>query len=551
MCAINSSRPDGRCQTRSASLANPLIEVRWISAFALALLTCVVSNGAEPTSPTAMARKLLNAKRESITPNQLVGVLNALPIQPGQSDWAEGAFLAAELILKMDPQRSFQKADQLFARLEQQSSPPWQARGKIGRIRVKGGTGGDWATLAKELDALVKSLTESNDESAVDAAYYLGATYRQLKRHDGARDAFQHALKMHAFLKQYQPGNAYHGLIGVDKINAAIKSLRGPEGKPKDAESEVEKTFAEARKAQLAKRYTRAFALYFSLLVHWPEHELAEQARFRIGECRLQDGDATGAARYFEQFVAASPNGPWRGHAHLLLGNIALLHSFDPDAAFAHYVTILDPSVQPQSRRKRGPSLRLSKEQLERVPLKADLGEKTWQEVHADAHRQIGILAFFLGLHELAASHLERSSELRPDLSFRSPGGVACLAELAKGKEEPLPRTYLRQGDRRSQFVLFYASALVQAWDTEASLPLFERVYRNEFGHATPEQRAYARFGMGDSYFIRGIETRPEAIKIYGEFLTPPLSGVQIAPRAVLALAVAHSVNADSKKCIE
>lgn len=91
----------------------------------------------------------------------------------------------------------------------------------------------------------------------------------------------------------------------------------------------------------------------------------------------------------------------------------------------------------------------------------------------------------------------------------------------------------------------------MNAWDTEASLPLFERVFRNEFGGATPEQRAYARFGMGESYFIRGIETRPEAIKIYSEFLAPPLSSLEIAPRAILALAVAHSCNAQGKKSAE
>ncbi len=174
-------------------------------------MTCAGSYGAGPTSPAAAARKLLDAKGESITPNQLIGVLNALPVQPGQPDWAEGTFLAAELILKMAPQRSAQKADQLFALLEKQSSPPWQARGKIGRIRIRAGTGGDAEALAKELDVLVKSLTESNDESAVDAAYYLGETqnqqaYQSLAKLNGAdyvkaRDAFLARPDARDFLK--------------------------------------------------------------------------------------------------------------------------------------------------------------------------------------------------------------------------------------------------------------------------------------------------------------------------------------------------------------
>lgn len=128
---------------------------------------------------------------------------------------------------------------------------------------------------------------------------------------------------------------------------------------------------------------------------------------------------------------------------------------------------------------------------------------------------------------------------------------MACLADFARRREDPIPREYLKQGDERSRFVLFFASALAAGWDGAGALSLYERVFRNEFENATVEQRAYARFGMGEGYTHLGLDEREKAKGVYGEFLKPPLSQSMIAPRAILALAVTHSADAEKEKCRE
>lgn len=146
--------------------------------------------------------------------------------------------------------------------------------------------------------------------------------------------------------------------------------------------------------------------------------------------------------------------------------------------------------------------------------------------------------------------NLERSASLRPDPDFGPEAGMGVLAEMARSKQDPLPRTYLQQGDERSRFVLFYASALNEGWDGKGGLPLFTRVWENEFKGATQEQRAFARFGMGEAYFHMGLEGRPKAIELYAEFLKAPLSKTSIAPRAILALASSHAASAETDQAV-
>lgn len=83
---------------------------------------------------------------------------------------------------------------------------------------------------------------------------------------------------------------------------------------------------------------------------------------------------------------------------------------------------------------------------------------------------------------------------------------------------------------------------------------MFERVTKNEFGGASLEQRAYARFGRAEALNHLDLARRPAAKQAYGAFFQEPWSKTSVAPRALLALHGVYSADADngsSRQCLE
>jgi tetratricopeptide (TPR) repeat protein len=295
-------------------------------------------------------------------------------------------FLYAELALKADGGRYATQARQAFQLLADSGSAPWKTRGRLGLLRLNATDLAGRQAAARELDSLVASLGKDQDEAAIDAAFLLGRLCEELGQTARAAAAYEYALKMRAHLKDYLGKDCYSGLLSVALLQEALARV-GPK-KQTAQEEEPLASFKKARKEQGAGRLAKAMELYETVRKGWPEHELAHAAAFRIEECRYGQGEVAPAQENLKKFVAAAPQGPWRGHANLLLGDIRLERFFDPPGAEPFFRAIL--------------------EEAPRNP------HASWKEILPDAHDRLGILAYFRERYEDAVRHLSDSARPAP-----------------------------------------------------------------------------------------------------------------------------------------
>ncbi|MCX7805854.1 MAG: tetratricopeptide repeat protein [Planctomycetota bacterium] len=444
------------------------------------------------------------------------------------------------------PEKEFQdKVKPAFELLAKDAPSPWKERGQIGLVRLRAVNAAAIEDCAKELDRMIARWAVDKNEVAIDGAYYLGGIQERLNRMEQARRSYRFAIDMLAYLENYLQKDFYSGVISRKRLDSALANLQP---KPPDPD-QPQALFEQARAAQKEKQYAKARGLFEKVIAGWPGHPLTHQSGYRIAECFLEEGSIRAAQESLRAFLASAPLGPWRGQAHHLFGNILLLREFNPPLAATHFAAALTPKgFKPWWERQdaKGESAGNTPPVPAGYIAEDEPPDPTWKDAWPDAHIALGVLNYFYGRHENAAKHLERSAQLRPDPTFGVLGGMTVLSEMARDKEDPLPRIYLQQGDPRSQFVLFYASALVEGWSCREAIALYDRVLKNEFKGATQEQRAYALYGTAKSYFFMGLEERPKAIELYGKFLEPPWNRSQIAPRAILGLACAYCADGDS-----
>ena len=471
--------------------------------------------GGEPAkreTPLAKARRLASSKskQDRILALRQLKVLG----KPGTTSGDEALYRYGELALRFHREGNRQglaEAKRAFEELQKGAGSRFGLRGKIALWRVLA-IEGKRKEAIKEMDRFLSMQTKC--ERAVECAYYLGCVYAE-KKDDLAElakalRALSYASQLHKAVSKYTPP-----LVRAKTIQAKLAWVKRRIWEIQAGKLKV--MFEKAEKLRKAKKFDAAVGVYRRIRKEFPGHDLTELSGLRVAQCVFGKKQLKKAVTEAREFIALDPLGAYRGHAHLLIGDIHLEHFFDVAACEPEFRCVLDPKKRPKwvdpLRQNLVTYLKLDPKKT--PPAKE--AHKTWKRVLYAAHERVGILEYIRREFEVAAKHFDASAKLKPvkGLEHEAGIGMAEVAELCRKKKMPLDEALLSQGDDRSRLVLFLASVYIKGWKDDRAYGLFNRVYLNEFERATLDQRAYARARMGARHLYEG-ETK-KAVAIYSE----------------------------------
>ena len=501
----------------------------------LLLLALIAGTGGgwavEPPAPLAQARALLRPD-QTPKPEQLAAALKALHAQG--DNWAEAAFLRAELALKIGGAQNQEIARKAFEELAAKAANPWKDRGRIGLLRARALKGENAVLLVHELNALTAELAKDEDQAAIDGAYYVALLCEQTGQAEAARQARAYAVAQMKYVREYYGPHHYSGILTEEQLRPA---------KPTKPPNEPRDTFARARKAQEGKRYAEALLGYRAVIKGWPEHVLAAEAGYRIGECVHLSGKANEAKTLLMAFIEARPLGPWQGQAHLLFGRISLETDLDAGAAESHFSAVLHPGRWADERKKKAES---ATDEAAKATGKSDLPvsprpDGSWETPLADALEGFGICLFMRREFERAARVFGEEIGLRPQRRFgpcEIPTPMAGLRACCERKEYPVPfADEVMRGDKKVQTLLFFAGAYAECGSYERAATMLKRLLGGELKAAEPIHLAYAQYEYAE--VLRLLWREDESLAAFKALLDKYPSAPMI-PRATLELAGLH-----------
>jgi tetratricopeptide (TPR) repeat protein len=472
---------------------------------------------------------------------------------PGTPDGDRAAFAYAELCLRFHSEGqagALKEARRAFAELAEKSRGRWGLRGKIGLWRADAAAG----RVREAAGELVRFIARGTRcERACEAAWYLGCLYcddpDSLERLGMAADALGHALELHRAVAAYNPPVVSEKEIR-EKLAWVRRRLR------EIAAGEARVLFERAEKLRERKRFDAAINIYAEIVRKYPGAELGQLSRLRLAQCRFGKGQVAAALELARAFVAEDPLGPYRGHAHLFVGDVWLEHFFDVGRSEPEFRCVLERGGRPpdwvaalraslsagRARAGAGAGAEDAKDPEDAPAPPADRAGETWDRVTAAAHERAGIFAYLRRNFEEAAAHFAVSQRLAPVGGYwaNDPSvGMAEVAEMCRKRKMPLDESLLAQGDERTRLVLFLGAVYMHGWKDRRGIALFERVWKGEFRGATPDQRAFARARIGAGW--HHLFEYPRAEAIYREFEKPPLSRSIYAGDALLQRAAVVS----------
>jgi tetratricopeptide (TPR) repeat protein len=266
--------------------------------------------------------------------------------------------------------------------------------------------------------------------------------------------------------------------------------------------------FEKAQKLQQAKQFKEAVEVYAGVAQAHPESDYAVRSQFCIGECLRDMGRPADALKQWNQFVKASPAGPWRGQALIGLIDLCLEQSFDLKAAKTQTITAFDQMHPGLAGEKSGPS---------------------WHDASYELYIRIGTIAALEGRYpganlafKEAASALSAPAitasktvttgktgsdagkatsiaAISPPKAVKIPEGLALLISMT---DSSLPLTPADIGkpdsDNRAALTLALGRVYFLANSRDHAQSLFDRLLDPKAVAAlTPAQKAYAQFGQG------------------------------------------------------
>lgn len=496
-----------------------------ISVAGLCLAICSFTGSAGESlkaEPPKQETPLETAKRLSGSKEQKdrVQALQSLKLlgQPGKPEGDEALARYGDLCLRFHAEGekgTLTEAKRAFTDLKEKSHSRWGLKAKVGLLRIDAAEGRREEAM-KGLDWFLT--TQGKDDAFIEAAYYLGCLYADaqddLKQLELAKKPLNYALRLLADQKNYYLGDITADQIRgkLNWINNRIREIRtGP----------LKLAFEKAEGLKAAGKFDEAIKLYEWIIKEEPKHELAELSGLRICECTLLKKDLQGAIAKAKAFVAENPLGPWRGHAHLLIGDIYLERLFDIGNSEPEFRCILDPErAQPKwVEQERQKMLSTKKSDTDTTPPVTFAGQ-TWTKVMADAHERVGIVEYVRKNFDKAGDHFQKSFDLRPDKSYGEgvPTGMALVAEKCHNKEPVVPEFLLGAPNERAALVLVMASIYYEGWKYPEAKALYLRVAENDLSKETSiHQRAFATLRMGACASLDGNKS-DEAIAWYAKF---------------------------------
>jgi outer membrane protein assembly factor BamD (BamD/ComL family) len=503
------------------------------------LLGSVVAVGGEPAkpeNPLEKARRLAAStdKKDRI---QALRWLRALA-RPGTTSGDEATYRYAGLCLRFHAEgekTAIKEARAAFEKLAKGAGSRYGLRGKIGLWRVLA-LEGKRKQAIRGLDRFLGQQTKC--ERAVEAAYFLGCIYTaagkktELADLRNAQRSLSYSLKLYAAVAKYnQP------IIARKVIQAKLAGVKRRLWEL--AAGKLKVLFDRAEKLRKGKKFDAAIKVYRQIRKEFPGHDLSELSGLRVAQCYFGKKQLKKAVANAREFIARDPLGAYRGHAHLLIGDIHLEHFFNVAACESEFRCILDPRksrprwVNPERR-----NLIAYRKLDPRKTPPATAPHKTWKQVLYSAHERVGILEYIRRDYKKAAEHFETSQKIKPTKTYGSNPhqGMAELGEKIRRKEEIVPRVLLAEKAERPKLVLLLASLYIEGWRDGRALGLFKRVAGGEFKEASVNQRAYAQVRVAEAYFYR--KNDKQALAALRAFDKKPYALTQFAAGALLQASV-------------
>jgi len=405
-------------------------------------------------------------------------------------------------------------------------------RGEIGRWEVRLAQAVDRLTGGarerknarvdlEKLDAEVSDvLAKQNDrEYGIDIAFLLGRIREAAGKLPEALKAYRHSLALYANHRRRRKHYSakvedYWGLLDEGKIKAEVNRLV----RALSAKREPQLSFEKARRLQASKKYKLAQTLFDKVAKEYTEHLLGSASNYYGAECSYALKQYVDCRQRLQSFITSSPHGSYRGHAHLLLGDILTLLAFDLDRGAKEYAAAIDPKGWkqwwPATIRAEAKSVKL---------------DGTWKSVRHRAHDRLGVIAYFDRKYPEAEKHFRESARLRPPRE-RYPGGVPVGMELVgeKVRKRKLPYRVTQdvlRGDRRVGFALFWAAVLAEGWRYGEAMAVCDRLRVHLARAITQDQMAYLCVRRGELFCL--LKKPADGEKCFRQFADPKGKYVQ------------------------
>ncbi len=396
------------CASSTAGGAEPVPVAKIVreSARLRALVEFVGKKGA---NPTVLAREFKKLSAKGVTP----GIRR------------EASFRLAGLYRE---HKNPDGAEKLYEDLARSVDDTWGVRAAVALGDIRRAAGKPDAAVEAYERILRKNITEP---AAVRAALGVGLILEKRGDKAEARKAFEYGK---AVAKQLYEADR-KGLAGVlGEIDAALRRLR-PKRKPKPVDAA--RLLREGNAALHAKKYGAALGKYGKLLEDFPESTEVDETGHKRGLALYLMSKPEEARAAWETFVKDKPEGPWRGHALVGLGDILLEHDLDYAGARRTYEAahaLVEKVAHDPGRAA--------------APLVCE---------------RLGLCDYIGGKFDAAAKWFERASAARSHNPDRAAAGWPregqWLVDACKRRKPPSPKHLLGQGSQRASLAIFLGDA--------------------------------------------------------------------------------------------
>ena len=181
------------------------------------------------------------------------------------------------------------------------------------------------------------------------------------------------------------------------------------------------KEFDAAESLRRQEKWTRAYRAYEAIVEQFPASDYAPRSELHMGHCLLGAGRGRQAVRHWQQFIEASPAGPWRGQALTELIDVYLERQLDLGEA-GKYAAIAASSLP--------------------TALAAEKASESWQAAAFDVQLRVGLVSFCEGKSAVAAEAFNAAKQLTSNkttaerldaLIAAAKSGKGVIPEDAKG----------------------------------------------------------------------------------------------------------------------
>ena len=340
-----------------------------------------------------------------------------------------------------------------------------------------------------------------------------------------------------ASLKEYPKGSWHDETLRelALLIERAAAEQFGPPAADSSAEKKnvVQKPAAppmtDAARQQQKKARAAALPYWAGLPARYPASRYVPQALYHAGILYTETKKPDDALAAFEELATKYADSPWAGDAHVWLIDVKLEQQFDLPGAREHadaavdWYEHLDQAKAAQARS---------------APLSLGVGAdeqsdalRSLKQIGYDIYVRAGLVEFLLEHPERAVGFFQKAKPLQPERKFvvvhgTIPTGIERLIEAAKSGKSLTPDIVCK-GDQKAKLILMLADVYYQGQEWQRSVDLCTRLIKGAAPKASREQKSYAYFKRGRSYYcLRGKARDPDAA------LADYVAAVRVAPKA-------------------